>query len=297
MAYLQARMDGLDTQLQQSQARLSDAEAVVRRIGTADRSLDEVLDAISVQNALARETRREQLRIGEQVQAHARFGESINDLWQANSRFADDLARLERRLEFIRRETMLEVRYSNQAPGEVAVAEPKILNPEKLLDRPVRLNLGCGHLIVDDYLNVDGRDLPGIDIVADVGNLPVEPGTIDEIRSSHLLEHFPPPRLDQLLRYWYALLRPGGLFQAVVPDAESMIRGFVDGDTPWDDLKEVTFGGQEYSGDFHFTMFSQGDLAKALDEAGFENVRFVEVARKNGACLEMEIAAVKPERA
>ena len=35
------------------------------------------------------------------------------------------------------------------------------------------------------------RDLPGVDVVAKAGDLPFEPGSVDEIYSAHLLEHFP----------------------------------------------------------------------------------------------------------
>lgn len=295
IAYLRDRIDGLDGQLQQFQARISAVETTVRPMRIADRTLDEMLDAMSLQNALARETRREQIRIeAEQAKTESKFAEHMTSIWETQSQFAESLARVEHRLEFIRRETMLEIRYGNDAPGEVSVEDPKILNSDKFRSRPLRLNLGCGHLPIEEYLNVDGRPLPGVDLVAGVGNLPLEDGTVEEIRSSHLLEHFPPARLRKLLRYWYGLLGPGGRFSAVVPDAESMIRSFVTGDTPWDDLKEVTFGGQEYSGDFHFTMFSQDDLMAALESVGFEDVRVVEAARQNGACLEMEVAAYKP---
>ena len=81
---------------------------------------------------------------------------------------------------------------------------------------------------------------------------------------------------------------------AVVPDAESMIHGFASGDFAWEDLRLVSFGGQEYSGDFHFTMFSPADLTAALTSAGLVDVKITEAGRRNGACLEMEAVAYKP---
>jgi predicted SAM-dependent methyltransferase len=237
-----------------------------RQLAATQKTVDDLLDAVSAQNSVARESRRESIK------AHA------------------DLAQ---RVEFVRRELLLEARYRSD-PGDVGAPDPVIVNEEKVGARPLRVNLGCGHIPIDDYVNTDARPLPGVDVVAEVGKLPFDEGSLDEVRSAHLLEHFPGPRLEHLIRYWYSLLRPGGTFLAVVPDAESMIRAFVTGDIPWGDLKEVTYGGQEYAGDFHFTMFSQDELISTLTDAGFVDVKVVDSGRRNGASLEMEVVAYKP---
>ena len=275
MEHLHERVDAMQ---QVQEARVSEVE---RQLVGAQQTFNELLDAISLQNATARESRRD-------------YAKNIESTWQAQARFAEALATLERRLEFIRREVLLEITYGQSGPSGHPAPETEIVDAAKLATRPLRLNLGCGHIPIEEYVNVDGRPLPGVDLVAEVSGLPFESGSVDEIRSSHLLEHFPTPRLRELLRYWYALLRPGGVFVAVVPDAESMIRTFVSGETPWEDLKEVTFGGQEYGGDFHFTMFSQDDLLAELGEVGFRDVKVVDSGRRNGACLEMEVVAYKP---
>ena len=76
----------------------------------------------------------------------------------------------------------------------------------------------------DGYINIDKRELPNVDIVSDVGDLGFEPGSILEICSSHVLEHFPQEELRRrLLPYWLTLLAQGGTFRAVVPDGEAML--------------------------------------------------------------------------
>lgn len=272
--HLNARIDLLASEGQERaatfEARLAEHE---KHVASAEQTFTKVLDAVAGQNALARESRRES--------------------WKVHADFAESIARIERRVEFVRKEVMLEVRYGSRAPGDVASVEPEVVNPEKLAVRPLRLNLGCGHIPMEGYVNVDARPLPDVDVVAEVGDLPFERGAVDEIRSAHLLEHFPRARLEGLLSYWFDLLKPGGSFVAVVPDAESMIRSYVAGDIPWQELAEVTFGGQEYSGDFHFTMFSQEDINEMLTGAGFSDVKVVDSARRNGECLEMEVVAYK----
>jgi SAM-dependent methyltransferase len=204
------------------------------------------------------------------------------------------------RVEFVRRELMFEMRYGASAPisdSDQLKTKTEVLSPEKLAaarHERLRLNLGCGHIPMEGYLNVDRRALPGVDIVAEVDALPFESGELDEIFSAHLLEHFPQEQLHrELLPYWIKLLKPGGEFRAVVPDADSMIKAYVKGDYPYAHLREVTFGAQDYDGDFHFNMFVPTQLQDLLTEAGLSNFELIAQGRKNGACFEMEIRGYK----
>ena len=159
----------------------------------------------------------------------------------------------------------------------------------------LKLNLGCGHIPLEGYVNVDRRELPGVDVVADVGDLPFEEGGVHEISSAHLLEHFPQEMLRRrLLPVWRALLIPGGIFRAVVPDGEAMLAGVAGGNYSFGDFREVLFGAQDYDGDFHFNLFTPDSLSGLLEEAGFKDVHVDARARRNGKCFEFEVSAVKP---
>jgi hypothetical protein len=220
-------------------------------------------------------------------------GVSILEMWE--------------RLEFVRRELMFEVRYSAGAtldasgtgPTRAEAEAPRVVNPARVTELSLgagpRLNLGCGHLPREGFINVDMRELTGVDVVAPVNDLPFEPGTIDEIHSSHLLEHFPQEQLiRRLLPYWFSMLRPGGTFRAVVPDGVGMVEGFVTKEIPFSVLREVLYGGQEYEGDFHFTMFSGESLVGILTDAGFVDVEVEVQGRLNDVCLEMQVAGRRP---
>lgn len=202
------------------------------------------------------------------------------------------------RVEFVRRELMFEMRYGARKPsekGDSLETETKILSPEKLRAARasgLRLNLGCGHAPLDGYLNVDRRALPAVDIVAEVDRLPFQDGDLDEISSAHLVEHFPQEQLRrELLPYWLRLLKPGGLFRAIVPDSEGMINAFKTGEYPFERLREVTFGGQDYDGDFHYNMLTPVSFSTLLSETGFADVEIVAANRENGGCKEFEIIA------
>ena len=54
----------------------------------------------------------------------------------------------------------------------------------------IRLNLGCGPVIWDGYVNVDIMPLPGVDVVTDLDQpWPWQDDTVAEIIASHLYEH------------------------------------------------------------------------------------------------------------
>lgn len=201
------------------------------------------------------------------------------------------------RIEFVREELLFEMRakdnsFKDRAEREI---ETNILSDKKFCQDGLRkINVGCGHIQPAGYINVDARELPGVDVICEAGQLPFEDGCLEEIYSSHLIEHFTEFELmRKILPHWKSKLKIGGYLRIVMPDAVSMINDYVHGNMSFDDLKKVTFGAQDYEGDFHYNMFSIASLTDILVKSGFHNVEIVEDNRKNGLCREMEIIAKK----
>ncbi len=201
------------------------------------------------------------------------------------------------RVEFVRRELLFEMRYgaARKSDGDSLRATAEIISVDKVADarrRGLRLNLGCGHVALDGYINVDRRALPGVDVVAEIDDLPFDEGEAEEIFSAHVLEHFPQEQLRrELLGYWRRLLKPDGVFAAVVPDADGMAKAYLSGEYGFEQFRNVTFGGQDYDGDFHYNMLSPASLSALLEEAGFADVEVVAANRENGGCKEFEVRA------
>ncbi|MGH9770374.1 MAG: class I SAM-dependent methyltransferase [Candidatus Acidiferrales bacterium] len=222
----------------------------------------------------------------------------LSGIWEAGSRYNREFRELWRRIEFVRREILFEFRYSTQTNRGAAVT-PRILNPARLEAAQqtscLRVNLGCGHIALPDFVNVDQRELPGVDIVAEIGNLPFTKDSLDEIASAHLLEHFPQEELQRrLLPYWFSLLKPGSVFRAVVPDGDAMVTMLAGGNYSFEDFRSVLFGGQDYDGDFHYNLFTPNSLSRLLEQAGFTEVEIPVKGRANGQCFEFEIQARRP---
>ncbi|MDA8519144.1 hypothetical protein NNO03_22495, partial [Citrobacter sp. Igbk 16] len=151
-----------------------------------------------------------------------------------------------------------------------------------------------GHVQPEGYINVDARQLPGIDVICDAGNLFFDDQSLDEIYSAHLIEHFTEVELSRvILPNWLSKLKKGGVLRIVTPDANSMINDYVQGIMSFEDLRKVTYGAQDYEGDFHYNMFSVDYLIDILSNVGFTNVELIEDNRRNGLCREMELIAVR----
>ncbi len=303
-----AAVDGLRHDIAALQARVAEQAELQARSAAETRSeivrhaerTDHLSQAVGALDGLRGDTRALREQAAEQGRLHADLSAAIRQEIAATE------AQLRDRIEFARAEAMFELRAKlpggtmPTVPGSTAAAPvvARILAPEKLqamqAARALRVNVGCGHIPLEAYLNTDRRELPGVDVVADAAGLPFDPGTVAEIHAAHLLEHFPLEHLRRVvLPHWRSLLRQGGALRAIVPDAEAMLADFAASEISFDDLREVTYGLQDYDGDYHFTMFARAQLAGLLREAGFAEVAFAAQGRRNGKCREMEIAGIR----
>ncbi|GAX37968.1 glycosyltransferase [Nodularia sp. NIES-3585] len=176
------------------------------------------------------------------------------------------------------------------------VLTPVIINAEKIKEyqNNLRLNLGCGNKLMPNYINIDQRQLSGVDVIAEIINLPFEKGSVSEIYSAHIIEHFTEFEVvNHILPYWYQLIKSNGKLIVICPDAESMMIEYVKGNFPWENLRKVTYGGQDYQGNYHYNMYNPASLSQILSSCGFKDVTIVDKKRVNGLCYEMEVHALK----
>lgn len=180
--------------------------------------------------------------------------------------------------------------------------------------KPHKLHLGCGNVILpkeEGWINVDSRDLPGVDIVQDISNLspPIFPNnSADVIYACHVLEHFGfnnvIPSVNQVLINWRNVLKRDGELWLSVPDLEVCLEGIKESKT-FEDQKQfiqAIFGGCDYPENRHYNGFTKLSLKYYLEAVGFKDIKFLNGPffvfdtsnfKINGKFISLNVLAIK----
>ena len=265
------------------QQSLKPIEENIMRVQKTDENLAKEI------NSLWEKIRHQDIEFNNQWNLNSEINKNLSSLWSAYQTFRQEIFY---ELNFRLRSTNSS-RIHNMHETKVTI-KPSAIEKIKQSNGKVRLNLGSGSQEIEGYINVDARDLPNVDVIADLSNLPYEDATVDEIFSSHVIEHFTFSQLQkELLPYWYSLLKPNGVFRAIFPDFEAMLPDYQSGEISFDQLARVVMGGQDYMLDYHYSLLASEKVMEMLQEAGFKDVKIIELGRKNDICRESEIIAIK----
>lgn len=131
------------------------------------------------------------------------------------------------------------------------------------------------------------------DFVADIASLnDFRPGTFDEIRCHHVLEHLARARASLALEELHRVLKPGGTLDIEVPDVGKVCKAWLYDDLGHDGLVQWLYGEElpyHEPTDSHRYGWTGQLLRAALTDAGFEPGDEVD------AGLACRFVAVKPE--
>ncbi|MCZ6634532.1 MAG: methyltransferase domain-containing protein, partial [bacterium] len=186
-----------------------------------------------------------------------------------------------------------------EAAPPVSVDQTHFDSPEKVQSfltawqGPVKLNLGCGEDRRDRYINVDAY-VPSADLKMDIFKLVFADGTVDEIFSSHMLEHLGKYEVPHALAEWNRVLKPGGVLGLNLPDLEWAMDQWlkVPEEHRWGWAVDTIYGLQTHDGEYHKSGFTVGRVEQLLEEAGFGKIRVSWVWSHGLRCLWVE--AVRP---
>lgn len=129
----------------------------------------------------------------------------------------------------------------------------------------MKLNIGDGDNAVEGYVGLD------IQRGQDATVLEYETGSIEEVRASHVLEHFPHDHILKVLKEWVRVLQPGGVLKIAVPDFRELAQRYLNGEAI--PIQSYVMGGQFHEHDFHKTLFDRECLSDALRSAGLIAIR------------------------
>lgn len=101
------------------------------------------------------------------------------------------------------------------------------------MEEILKLNIGCGrdkkNKFPAPWINTD-IDGDCADIICDVKKLPNDwSGRFDEVRASHILEHFFLDEFDSILSEWIRVLKTGGILRIIVPDLDLISEALISG--------------------------------------------------------------------
>ena len=121
------------------------------------------------------------------------------------------------------------------------------------------INAGCAFLLIQTDAPLEGWDNLDIKQGRAVYPLDMLDASVDEIRASHVLEHFPRAQAMAVLREWVRVLKPGGLLRVAVPDFGVIAEAYVAGEAL--DTEGYVMGGQVDRHDFHHALYDRAQHA------------------------------------
>lgn len=142
----------------------------------------------------------------------------------------------------------------------------------------MRLNLGCGRMVLDGWTNVDIQASPRAsrppDILSDVRSVPLPDGCADEVMALHVIEHFYLWEAPDVLREWRRLLTPGGLLVLELPNIEAAARNLLAGMTDQMCMWPL-YGDPSHRDPFmcHRWGYTPATIKQLLEQNGFGDVR------------------------
>ncbi len=153
---------------------------------------------------------------------------------------------------------------------------------------PIKINLGCGEVPIENYINVDLHD-DRADVKMDARNLAFADQSVDEIYSSHLLEHLGKHDVPVALKEWARVLKPGGLLRMNLPNLEWCLKNWLSKteDQRWGFALDTIFGMQKNDGEYHKTGFSKSSLVKLLTAAGFKDIEIKDHWSHQQSCFDV----------
>lgn len=124
----------------------------------------------------------------------------------------------------------------------------------------MKLDLGAGPVSPDGFTplgNINGTSIYPLEFLD---------GSVEEIRASHVLEHFAHGEVQAVLAEWVRVLAPGGRLRIAVPDFGQVAANYVAGMPQ--NTQGYVMGGQVDGADFHKALFDRETLRQLLAGAG-----------------------------
>jgi SAM-dependent methyltransferase len=152
----------------------------------------------------------------------------------------------------------------------------------------MRVNFGCGKKVLDGWYNIDAVRHPGAERDPEllfemrfedgrlVEQFPLADGSVDEVQSIHVIEHFHRYNADAVIAEFKRLLKDGGKLVLECPNLESACRNLLAG---MDDRMSMwpIYGSPKSGNPFvsHLWGYTPKTMTALLAFHGFKDIRIL----------------------
>jgi predicted SAM-dependent methyltransferase len=153
----------------------------------------------------------------------------------------------------------------------------------------MKLNIGDAG---KDFPGYTGIDASRGDKAEDLSRF--EDSSVDEVRASHVFEHFGHRESAAVLKEWVRVLKPGGVLKIAVPDFKVIAEQFLLGaELP---IEKYVMGAQVDAHDFHKSVFDAETLRGLMKQAGLIGIRrwMDEIEDCSRLPISLNLAGTKP---
>ncbi|KAA5546127.1 class I SAM-dependent methyltransferase [Roseiconus nitratireducens] len=188
-------------------------------------------------------------------------------------------------------------------PAEMSLAQ--LIEEER--PTPLKLHLGCGGVRWKDFLNVDlnpaqpdetdsSRDGCVADCYADMRDLGLPDNSVDEIFTSHTIDHFTRWEGIDMFSDWKRMLKPGGKAVMEAADFRRCVLWLFHPRKHKRHLARTQFYGNQWDRidyETHRYLWSSTELARELKKIGYSDVSISHQTETHYPGRDMRITAIK----
>lgn len=137
----------------------------------------------------------------------------------------------------------------------------------------MKLHLGCGKRYIPGFVHIDGLAYPHIDYVQPIDRLDnIQSNSCDLIYACHVVEHFKRHEVEDVLREWHRVLKPGATIRLSVPDLHALSKIYLETENI-DLVVGPICGRQDHQYNIHYNVFDFPSMKRLLTRSGFDEVR------------------------
>ena len=125
----------------------------------------------------------------------------------------------------------------------------------------IKLNIGAGSTVIEGFTPIDRK------LGTEAFPLPYANDSVDEIRASHILEHFTFGDAQKAMEEWSRVLKPGGRIRISVPDVDKVLKD----ETPH--RLFYLMGGQMHADDVHKSAYDRNRLTALMHQNGLKQIK------------------------